>query len=421
MIKIDETKIEALKRKLAARLLELNTVTADNTFPGPPMTPRAEVLLATVEPSAQPGQAPDDLVKPSFSEYFRFGASKLSYPVAAELKDCLGEFPPVEAGGHSCVRNEGIRALEAQYFQPPPPPPPAAAAAAPGRTLKRLYAGDVLWLFFHERMGVFKMLGALLDDYAVRGRYPLPSSGIQSFILETMTRELKTGSASTVRDRHATYRRCCGLDSDVGAKLGSEATLNTAFKERWELFISRASHYYRERNLASAVQAMASGSSPSVATLTGVKDAVDLLKQALDPFLYGRNGVNTLNGIVWTLGGLALLRDLRTAFGVPPEFVRPHQYVPAAYNALVGGSGPQSSSSNHYTAHRDCAVSGRDLLIQLQALNHLDARPGGDLEVWLVSVEDKVETYRANYRTLTGVDLGLASMRVEQSQPAVMA
>ena len=38
----------------------------------------------------------------------------------------------------------------------------------------------------------------------------------------------------------------------------------------------------------------------------------------------------------------------------------------------------------------------------------------GELETWLSQVEDDVEGYRTAYKSLTGVDLGEKSSRVEQ-------
>ena len=58
-------------------------------------------------------------------------------------------------------------------------------------------------------------------------------------------------------------------------------------------------------------------------------------------------------------------------------------------------------------------MTGRDLLLQMEVLDHNNSQEGGELEVWLVSVEDKVETFRANYRTLTGVDVGAVGVKLE--------
>ena len=74
-----------------------------------------------------------------------------------------------------------------------------------GNRLNRLFIGDVIWLYFFERMGIFKILGGILDDYANNGKYPIPSNDITSLIIEMMVRDIKKGTASTIKDRAYTY------------------------------------------------------------------------------------------------------------------------------------------------------------------------------------------------------------------------
>ena len=63
----------------------------------------------------------------------------------------------------SCVTLEGIRNLSRATLDDP--------ARVPVR-IRRLFIGDVVWLFYFERMGIFKILGAILDDYATKGKHP---------------------------------------------------------------------------------------------------------------------------------------------------------------------------------------------------------------------------------------------------------
>ena len=64
--------------------------------------------------------------------------------------------------------------------------------------------------FFFERMGIFKIIGGILDDYANNGKYPIPNNDITSLIIEMMIRDIKKGTASTIKDRAYTYARTLG-------------------------------------------------------------------------------------------------------------------------------------------------------------------------------------------------------------------
>ena len=65
-----------------------------------------------------------------------------------------------------------------------------------------------------------------------------------------------------------------------------------------------------------------------------------------------------------------------------------------------------SSQSNRYISHQQCANFARDILLDVNVIDHKDTDVGGELEVWLDIIEKSVEGYQSAYRTLTGVDLG---------------
>lgn len=279
-----------------------------------------------------------------------------------------------------------------------------------GLEFRQLFIGDLVWLFFHERMGVHRMIGAVLDDFVTRGRFPLRPSGVEGLVLEAMVREVKAGLSSTVRDRDTSYRRCLGWTSESGKGLENGTTpKNNAFNTLFHRLIQLALGYYREKRLAVAIQASAAAGVPSMATLTSIKEVIGQLRKAFDPFKYGRNHTHTLSGIVWTLGALELLMRLRSQLGIPEPYSRPDELVPAAYDLLVPGARPMQG--NRYVAHRQCADAGRDILLDVQALDfETSAGPNtlddADLEVWLTKVEPTFEIYRSAYRVLTGVDFG---------------
>lgn len=305
----------------------------------------------------------------------------------------------------SCVTLAGTR----HFYLPP------KVTNSPTGRIKKLFIADLVWLFYFERMGIFKILGVILDDFATKGKIPISNGvvdpGIQddviAIVLESMVRQTKMGLSSTVRDRDSSYRRCLGWTSDVGRKLGLEAVVNSGFNNLFHKFIRSALEYYKDKRLAVAIQAAAAPGKPSVATLITISDTLDLVKKAFDPFDYGRNYSNTLNGIVWVVAGMALIRDLKETLGIPPAYDKPYEYIPAAYDLLVMKRQITPSETNRYTVHRECADDARDILLDFEVIDHTDTSTGGELERWLNIIEDKIEGYRTAYRSLTGVDLGM--------------
>lgn len=292
-------------------------------------------------------------------------------------------------------------------------------------SIKRLFIGDPVWLFFVERMGIFQILGAILDAFACNGRLPISNGSIEpgirdditALVLEVMVRQTKMGMSSTVRDRACTYRTSLGWTSDVGRKLRLDTEANTGFNTLFHKFIFNALEFYKDKRLAVAIRGTAAPvAPPSVATLITISDTLDVLKKRFEAFAYGRNYYNTLNGIVWVIAGMSVIRELRTTLGIPPAYDDPHEYIPAAYDLLVLKRPVTSGETNRYLVHRECARNARDILLDLEVIKHGDKNPGGELENWLTQIEAKVEAYRTAYRTLTGVDLGASATPVIEQQ-----
>jgi hypothetical protein len=395
----------------------------------PPVTvafpPCADVMLALIHTGPSFGQA-DDVTK-LFAEYFKFAQHQiLVQPQGRALADvldpgllgCLGGgiitgaaagpsgWPPPWCLPPSCVTLGGNRRLTG-------PRPPAR----PELELKRLFLGDVLFLyFFGERLGIFKILGAILDDYATRGAFPISNGALDTttlrddlaaLVLEAMCRQTKSGLSSTVRDRDATYRRCLGWTSEAGRPLNLPSQINKGTSQLFHRFIQAASSFNTAKRLATAIRGTTTpAAAASLATLTEIADTLKLLKQRFEVLDYGRNYYNTLSGLVWTFAGLSVIRELRTTLGIPPAYEQPHEYVPAAYDILVLKRPAQQSEINRYEVHKSCAVFGRNLLLDIEEVNTTDTSPDGELERWLAQVEGEIEAYRKAYRDLTGVDLG---------------
>lgn len=286
-----------------------------------------------------------------------------------------------------------------------------------GLPFQQLFIGDLVWLFYHERMGVHRMLGALLDDFVTKGRFPIRPSGVSGLLLETMVRELKSGLSTTTRERCTSYARCLGWKGEACNKLEMEAPKNAAFNVQFHRLVYLALGYYQEKRLAVAIQNSTTAGKPSVATLTSIRDTIVLLRKSFDPFKYGRNHTHTLSGIVYTLSAFYLFAQLRSQLGIPEPYDREDELIPAVYDLLIPGGGA-SGDVNRFTTHRDCAEKGRNLLLDVQGMDFTALPPGVGaedvVEAWLLQVESTFETYRTAYRALTGVDLGQSGASIEQ-------
>ena len=428
----------------AARLSQQKPVTV--AFP-----PCSEELLALIKTTDVDPARKDDITK-YFDEYFKFGQrhiviegdeGDLEQELDSALLGCLSDdiillsgkekqraarLTSADVGWPSeccicspCLTLDGNRnALSGLLSnqQTDTGNPPVSPA------IRRLFIGDIVWLFYFERMGIFQILGAILDAYACNGRLPISNGSIEAgvrddiiaVVLEVMTRQTKMGMSSTVRDRGCSFRTSLGWVPEATRKLNLNTNVNTGFNTLFHKFIYNALEFYKDKRLAVAIRGTAAPiAPPSVATLITISDTLDVLKKRFEAFDYGRNYNNTLSGIVWAIAGMSVIRELRTTLGIPQAFNDPHEYIPAAYDLLVLKRPVTSGDTNRYIVHQECATNGRDILLDIEVIDHKARNPGQELENWLTQIEAKVEAYRTAYRTLTGVDLGAsANPAIEQ-------
>ena len=312
-------------------------------------------------------------------------------PIVNDVSTCL---PP------SCVTLAGLRGS-------------TLYVSGPATRIARIFIGDLVWVFFLERMGIFKLFARLVDDYATMGQFPLETGDLTSFTFEVMVRQLKMGMASSVRERTATYRRCLGWTSDLGRGLGVRSETSSAFHDQFHKFMHDALRYSADKRLAKAIQLTTAGGS-SAATRVSIRDTLVLLKESFKVFGYGRNYYNTLNAIVYAVAALDLVRVVRSQIGIPSTYTTASQYVSAAYYTLIEGKPASESKPNRYLLHLACATSARDLLLDIEKLDVEDVDAVGQ---WIDNeiVEERVETYRKAYRDLTRIDLLDSIAHVEQA------
>lgn len=412
-----------------APLVKVDTITAPKGLNGKsPVTvmfpPCAQELLSLIKTT---GVSDKDEVTRFFDEYFKFGqrhqitADKVAGEIDPALLKCMGGGGGGDVGVSTaawpngccvcspCVTLDGNRN--------------GVAGSTP--SIKRLFIGDLVWLFYFERLGISQVMGAILDAFASNGRLPISNGSIESgikddimaVVLEIMVRQMKTGTSPTRRELESAFRRSLGWSSDVGRKFELSTEVNTGFNNLFHKFIFHALEFYKDKRLAIAIQGVAGGSArPSVATLITISDTLEVLKKRFEAFDYGRNYYITLNGIVWAIAGMSVIRELRPTLGIPPAYDDPSEYIPAAYDLLVLKRPVTSGETNRYLVHRECARNGRDILLDLEVINFQAKNPGEELENWLNQIEAKVEGYRTAYRTLTGVDLGAPGTPIIEQQ-----
>ena len=391
--------------------------------------PCSDEMLALIKTTGVPPGTKDEVTK-YFDEYFKFEdhiilEGNLTDHLDSALLSCMQGGGVILRRAHgnfqswpsdccfcpTCVTLKGNRNPSDKTLVP---------------EIKRLFVGDLAWLFYFERMGIFQILGLILDAFACNGRLPISNGSLDAgslkddivaLVLEAMVRQTKTGMSSTVRDRACAYRTSLGWISDVGRKLNLDTEVSTGFNTLFHKFIYHALEFYKDKRLAVAIRGTAASvAPPSVATLITISDTLDVLTKRFEAFSYGRNYSNTLSGIVWVIAGMSVVRELRTTLGIPPAFDDPHEYIPAAYDLLVLKRPVTHGETNRYTVHRECAKNARDILLDLEVINHLDKNPLGVLDNWLTQIEAKVEGYRTAYQTLTGVDLGASATPVIEQQ-----
>lgn len=275
--------------------------------------------------------------------------------------------------------------------------------------------GELVWLFYQDRFGWFKIIPAAVADYQYQGKYPIPIDGnniSQSF--EEIIDDMNTGRWSKISDRNSTYLRCLGWSLGRNASSETGIQVNHAFGRQFHKFIQLAVLYYSEKQVAVAIRGAARvNAPPTVATEASIRDTLKKLKESYQAFEYGRNQYNTTRAIADVATIDSLIYRLRGSIGIPitPEFEERKNYAAAAYDILVLKTPISTSTVNRYMLHQDLSVNGMDMLNQLYDVNiesqATDATTGRtELSLWLDNIEPMVESYRTAYKMVTGVDLG---------------
>jgi hypothetical protein len=417
-----------LRGSITKNLRELN-----DTRPPVIMPECADTVLSLIRVDSKENKGTDAKFVEQFNDYFRFGTNtafhggfwgKTEHRLTDPLGVCwsLPGYNVADAARMSSRRAETLTEVTSDVS------PTSCCHCAgcvglsgtryAGVPLARLFAADVLWLHYMERMGLFQILGALMDDYATGGSLPIKNDGLPAYVLEIMIRQMKSGTGSMQRERVTAYRRALGWTTPTGRALGITSVTNGAFNEQFHRLVQSALQYYESRRLAHAItQSVASGM--SVANETSISDTIGLVKQSFRAMDYGRVHQDTLTGIVWAIGTLGMIYEMRDDIGLPKSSMgSPDQMIPAAYDLLVAKRSTASNGGNRYTTHLTAATAGRRLLLDLQGMPDGSTDAGTkDVRTWLLMPETEAafESYRTAHRSLTGIDLGAQSTRVGEA------
>jgi hypothetical protein len=265
-----------------------------------------------------------------------------------------------------------------------------------------LSVGAVIWLYFYERMGIFKILGALLDDYNYRGKYTISGkrSNDYSRLMDMISTLHRVGISSNLRDRVCLYQRVLGVG--IENQLGIESERNSGFMNTFNRLIDYMLEYYKTKQLAQAIQTQAGTIQPrsSVATQTSIRDTINVLQQHFEPLQYGRNLINTFIGIATVHATLCLVNMLKSEIGIPAQYEKPEEFIPAAYDILVAKRTHTVNEANRFIIYDNCASYGYRLLTDIETivLDNLTAiATGSNLDTWLNDIEGLVEGYRNAY------------------------
>jgi hypothetical protein len=297
-----------------------------------------------------------------------------------------------------------------------PNPTPGGPAIEIDSNLKldtQLNFGAVLWLYYYDRMGIFDILKALMNDYNFAGKLPISSKAENttteatlqySSLMDTISTLYRIGIGSNSIDRKTLYQRVLGvsLNGENGTAVVSEK--NESFMRNFNKLVGYMIDFFRDKQLAQAIRDTNTNTiRSSVATQTAIRDTIQVLQKNFEVFDYGRNRTNTFLGIATVYATVCLLRMLKDEIGVPRQFNEPHEFIPAAYDILVAKRPVTSSENNRFTIFDNCASYGYRLLTDIEFIEPnilTTAAVGSVLDAWLNDIEGVVEGYNNAYKSL---------------------
>jgi hypothetical protein len=288
----------------------------------------------------------------------------------------------------------------------------------------QLNFGAVLWLYYYERMGVFEILKALMNDYNYAGKYPISGKSENittdvtlqyTALMDTVSTLYRLGIGSNLLDRKTLYQRVLGVTFKSQTEKESSPVIsekNDGFMRNFNKLISYTIDFYRDKQLAQAIRDTNTQTvRSSVATQTAIRDTILVLQKNFEVFEYGRNRINTFTAIATVFATICLLRMIKDEIGVPRQYNEPHEFISAAYDILVSKTPVTQSESNRFTIFDNCASYGYRLLtdielIEPESLNTVAI--GSVLDAWLNDIEGNVEGYNNAVKSIPETERAMA-------------
>lgn len=379
----------------------------------------SDVLLADIR-SQEPARAFEQLVI-MFRWYFRFGREQslekiqesLSTNLKANLTSEASDLPNI-TGSTSSKKSEPKAAVsESQSFFGCCLPCPSLTLSGNraiedlGATTERLpniEPGDVYWVRLLEETNIDKIAGKILGDLEFGGKFPVPFDTVTGIISQIAINRINEGMSSRKKQRTSVSLKALGmkLDQSYSGLNISDMQIAPGMNIALQL-IAKIEDFYNYRKVVQTIEAIA-GQKISQQSIASIRVSIDLLRKSSEKFRHGTIAHNTLAAIIWKLFGFYLLLATAKQIGLSQE--RLEDIVDAARNMLLLNKIGTPSDKSRTKIYLDCANSLRDFILHILApIDEHYWDDDGRLTILLNIEESRIESFIANFKEATGVDL----------------
>lgn len=281
--------------------------------------------------------------------------------------------------------------------------------------------GQLVFLYYYDRFGIFKILNEIIADYRFTGKFPITQDPGTSGILDLIHLLSNSGQWTNPKDRESTYRRCLGWTL-YNPSFPPNMQINHQFANIHK-FINLALEYYNQKQIAVAIRGSQTAITPSsVATESAIRNTGALLQNSFVTYSYGTNMRNTLLGLLGIIVTVLIVYNIRGIIGIPTSYVSGPRIINAAYDILIAKRPVTHSGSDRFEIHDVLASRGQRILERINLFDFQapdPPQPPNDttnLSTLLTALEEDIEAYRTNYRILTGTDLGKPDAKTDPKQ-----
>ena len=293
----------------------------------------------------------------------------------------------------SCLTLDGNRALLDLTVDPP-------------KKIKNIEYADAFWDWFVERTDIDIIGGKILSDLEFGGKFQVLYDSPVGIISQVMINEINRGMSSRRKQRTSKSLKTIGmrLDKDYAGLKLSDIEIAPGMIIGLQL-IAKMEDFYNSRRVIQTIEKIAA-TQQSQQTIASIRTSIDLLKRTSEKFRYGTNAHNTLLSIAWKLAYFYLLLATGRQIGLSQE--RLDDIVDAARNMLILNKIGTPSDKSKTRIYVDCANNFRDLILHILSPMEFGERywyNDDKIKALLDIEEPRVETFIANFKEATGIDL----------------